>query len=310
MPLSTPVALIIFKRPDTTEKVLQAIREVKPPKLLVVADGARADRPGEAEKCAEARAVVEQVDWDCEVLKNYSEANLGTKRRVESGLDWVFGEVEEAIILEDDCVPHPTFFRYCEDLLETYRDDERVMAICGSNFQFGRRRTEDSYYFSQYAHVAWGWASWRRAWKFYDGEMKQWPRVRDEGWLKDILRDNDSVRYWTHTFQLTYEGRTDAWDYPWALSCWLQRGLATFPNVNLVSNIGFGPEATHTTGESLGFLNNVPAEAMTFPLRHPPFVIQDTVADRFVHTTVLRPRLRARAKARMERLVQRRSKGV
>ena len=308
MSLSTPVAFLIFKRPDTTEKVFQSIREARPSKLLVVGDGPRPDRPGEAEACAATRTVVERVDWDCEVSKNYSEVNLGCKRRVASGLDWVFDEVEETIILEDDCVPHPTFFRYCEDLLETYRDDERVMAICGSNFQFGRRRTEDSYYFSQWVH-SWGWASWRRAWKFYDVEMRHWPRIRDEGWLKDIWHDDDIVRYWTNMFQATYEGRIDTWDYAWMLSCLLQRGLAIFPNVNLISNVGFGPEAAHFT-ESVDSINSIPTKAMAFPLRHPPFVIRDAVADRFVYTRVLQPRLHARVKARMKRLVRTRPKGT
>src|SRR5215212_1700704 len=144
--LKTPVALVLFNRPDMTEKVFQVVRKVKPRKLLLIADGPRLNYPGEAKKCAAARAVVEQVDWDCEVLRNYSGVNLGLKRRVKSGFDWVFSEVEEAIILEDDTLPHPTFFRFCEELLERYRNDMRVWSISGNNFQFGRKRTKDSYY--------------------------------------------------------------------------------------------------------------------------------------------------------------------
>ena len=143
---------------------------------------------------APPRAVVEQVDWNCEILRDYADVNLGMKRREKSGFDWVFSEVEEAILLEDDCVPHPNFFRFCENLLDRYRNDTRVKTISGSNYQFGRRGTEDSYYFSRYAPT-WGWATWRRAWKFYDGEMKLWPKVREEGWLEDILRDTRAVRY-------------------------------------------------------------------------------------------------------------------
>jgi hypothetical protein len=142
--LKTPVALIIFKRPDTTERVFETIRQAKPPKLLVVADGPRTDQPGEAEKCAATRAIIDRVDWDCEVLKNYSDSNLGCGLRPATGISWVFEQVEEAIVLEDDCVPHPTFFRFCEELLEYYRHDERIMSISGINPYFGRRRAEYS----------------------------------------------------------------------------------------------------------------------------------------------------------------------
>ncbi|MFM7711944.1 MAG: glycosyltransferase family 2 protein, partial [Microcystis sp.] len=142
--------------PDTTARVFEAIRQAKPPKLLVVADGPRADRADDIEKCKAARAIIEGVDWDCEVLTNYSDVNLGCKNRVSSGLNWVFDTVEEAIILEDDCVPDPTFFRFCEELLEYYRHDQRIMVISGNNFQFGKKRTGYSYYFSVYTHC-WGW---------------------------------------------------------------------------------------------------------------------------------------------------------
>ena len=167
----TPVAMLIFNRPETTARVFERVREARPPKLLVVADGPRADRPGEAGRCREARAVVEAVDWPCELMTDYSEANLGCGERISSGLDWVFDSVEEAIVLEDDCLPHPSFFRFCEELLKRYRAEERVMHVSGDNFQsagraggaVGRllrlagRSWSPSYYFSRYAHV-WGWA--------------------------------------------------------------------------------------------------------------------------------------------------------
>src|SRR6185369_14461868 len=165
--LTTPVAFIIFNRPDTTEKVFAEIARARPPKLLVIADGPRAGRAGEADRCAATRAIIDRVDWDCKVLTNYSDVNLGCKNRVASGIDWVFEQVPEAIILEDDCLPDPTFFRFCEELLIRYREDERISQICGANFQFGRKRSNDSYYFSRYNHI-WGWASWRRAWQHYD----------------------------------------------------------------------------------------------------------------------------------------------
>jgi hypothetical protein len=276
MTVHTPVAFLIFNRPDTTLKVFKEIEKAKPSKLLIVADGPRASKPGEAEKCAATRAIIEQISWDCEVITNYSEINLGCKKRISSGLDWIFNTVEEAIILEDDCLPHPTFFRYCQELLAYYRDDKRVMHISGDNFQFGNKRTKDSYYFSHYSHV-WGWASWRRAWQNYDVEMKLWPTIKDDNWLTDILKDKESILYWENIFQSAYEGKIDTWDYQWLFACWLQSGLSILPNVNLVSNIGFGIEATHTIGKSE--LANIPAEAMDFPLQRPLFTLRNTQAD-------------------------------
>jgi hypothetical protein len=283
--MQVTVALIIFNRPALTARVFEAIRKARPPKLLVVADGPRPNQPGEAEKCAAARAIIEKVDWPCEVLKNYSDTNLGCKLRPSSGLDWVFQSVPEAIILEDDCLPQPSFFPFCEELLEKYREDERIMLISGDNFQFGRRRTAYSYYFSRYPHT-WGWASWRRAWKLMDPDIKLWPEIRDGGWLEDMLADHP--RNWGNTwranFEDVYKGNNSIWDYQWTLACWANSGLTVLPNMNLVSNIGFGADAIHTTGPSP--FANLPLEQMTFPLSHPPFVIRDTQADDLTQRTM------------------------
>lgn len=277
--MQTPVAFIIFNRPDTTEQVFDVIRQARPPKLFVIADAARANRPGEVEKCSETRAIVEQVDWDCEVMTNFAEQNLGCQRRISSGLDWVFAQTERAIILEDDCLPHPSFFPYCEELLEQYRDDERVMHIGGTNYQFGRRRFPYSYYFSRYNHC-WGWASWRRAWRNFDVEMKLWPELRDSGLLKDLLGDARAAADWQRAFQMVYEKHIDSWAYCWTLSCWAQSGLTILPSVNLISNIGFGSEGSHTLNRRSKFAN-MKFEDIGLPLIHPPFVIRDDEADKF-----------------------------
>ena len=282
--MKTPVALIIFNRIDTTQRVFEAIRQAQPPKLFVIADGPRQGKVGESEKCAATRAIVDRVDWECEVKTNYSDTNLGCKLRPATGIDWVFEQVEEAIILEDDCLPDPTFFAFCDEMLERYRDDRRIVAICGNNFQFGRQRTSDSYYFSRYPHC-WGWATWRRAWQHFDIDMKIWPTVRDGNWLQDILTEDAEIKMWEKTFQSVYDRTFDtAWDYQWTFACWIQSGLAILPNVNLISNIGFGANATHTTGG--GKLANMSVEAISQPLRHPLFVLRDTEADRFTHQTI------------------------
>lgn len=293
--LATPVAFIIFNRPDTTERVFAEIAKAKPPKLLVVADGPRSNRFGEAEKVAATRAIIKRVDWDCEVLTNFSDVNLGCKRRVSSGIDWVFAQVEEAIILEDDCLPDPTFFRFCQELLERYRHDQRIGMISGDNFQFGRRRNDDSYYFSKYIHI-WGWASWRNRWVGnYDVEMTKWPRIRDEGWLADMVGNSREAGDWHKTFERVYRGEIDTWDYQWVFANWVESRMSVMPSVNLISNIGFGPDATHTVGGSN--LANMPVGRMAFPITHPSGVFKNIQADQFTeHMCFQAPSLMTRVR--------------
>lgn len=280
--LQVPVAFLIFNRPETTRRVFAEIARAKPARLLVVADGPRSE--AEAEKCYAARAAVEQIDWECEVSKNYSDLNLGCKRRVSSGLTWVFEQCEEAIILEDDCLPHPTFFRYCAELLQKYRDDNRVMMIGGSNFQFGNSRGPYSYFFTSYTQI-WGWASWRRAWRHYNLEMSQWPSLRDTSWLKDILGDENAVRHWKEVLDLNHEGKIDSWDIQWMFTCWVKGGLTAVSNKNLVSNIGFDDDATHTKTDIYG-VAGLPTVEIDFPLKHQPLVSRDNEADQFTFNRI------------------------
>jgi hypothetical protein len=305
--MKTPVALIIFKRPDTTEKVFEAIRRARPPKLFAIADGARSEQPGESQKCAEVRAIIDRVDWDCEVITNYSETNLGCKLRPATGIDWVFQQVEEAIILEDDCLPDPTFFTFCDEMLARYRHDERIMAIAGSNFQFGSKRTNDSYYFSRYPHC-WGWATWRRAWQHFDLDMQLWPLVRDGNWLQDIFDNDLEIKYWQNNFQGVYDRTIDTvWDYQWTFACWVQNGLTILPNVNLTTNIGFGVDATHTdTNMMESRLANMPVEAITMPIQHPQFVMRDSLSDRLTNENVFAQNF----KTKMKSIIKRRLKYI
>jgi hypothetical protein len=276
--LKTPVAFIIFNRPDTTVRVFADIRRARPAILLVIADGPRTGKLGEAEKCVAVREIIDRVDWPCEVLTNYSDVNMGCKNRVASGLDWVFEQVPEAIILEDDCLPHPTFFRFCEELLEYYRDDERIGMISGDNFQFGQKRTSASYYFSRYAHI-WGWASWRRAWGHYDRDASAWPAIRDAGWLDIFAPTPGERKHWSKVFESVYKGQIDTWDYQWNLALLSQGMVSVIPNANLISNIGFGAEATHTRGASK--YANMEVEAISFPIKHPEIILPHRKADEF-----------------------------
>jgi hypothetical protein len=276
--MNTPVALLIFNRPDLTARVFEEIRRARPKRLLIVADGPRTDRSGEDEKCFAARAVAENVDWPCEVLKNYSDRNLGCKRRVSSGLDWVFQECEEAIILEDDCLPDPTFFPYCEELLDHYRLNQQVMHIGGSNFVTTDWTCQDSYYFSRYPHI-WGWATWKRAWIKYDVSLTDWAKLKYEGWLSKVTLSEDEELYWHLNFQQIANNEIDTWDAQWLLTCWKHEGISVLPGMNLIENIGFREDATHTLPE-LEMRRSGDASAITFPLRHPSQLSTQEIPDR------------------------------
>ncbi|MBD2124682.1 glycosyltransferase family 2 protein [Trichocoleus sp. FACHB-262] len=273
MSFLTPVVLIVFNRPDLTRLVFDAVAQAKPKKLLVVADGPRFLE--EAEKCQQARDIIKNITWDCEVLTNFSDENLGCKYRVSTGLDWVFSMVEEAIILEDDCLPTQSFFYFCQTLLERYRYDTRVMHISGNNFQGGKKRTNYSYFFSKYSHV-WGWASWRRAWRHYDVQMSTWPEYKSSDYIKLICGSRREQKYWIDIFDHVFNDRIDTWDYQWTYACWSQNGLSILPELNLVSNIGFRSDATHTKQK------NIFANLPTFEIQdltHPLLVVRNEQAD-------------------------------
>ena len=276
--LTTPVAFIIFNRPETTKKVFEEIRKAKPAELLIIADGPRENNTEDEALCKKAREVVEEVDWDCIVHKDFSEINLGTRIRPSSGLEWVFSQTDEAIILEDDCIPHPSFFEYCQTLLEHHRNNENVNMISGSNFSSKFSNKNYSYYFSVFHHF-WGWATWKRSWKLFDLDMKTWPELKASKLLYQIVPDNKSAKYWETLFDEVYNGKiSTSWDYQWYYSSWKNKNLAIIPSVNLISNIGFGQEATHTKNPN-HIRANVPLEDIQFPLIHPPGIKSDVKAD-------------------------------
>jgi len=273
--LKIPVVLFVFNRPDTTKVVFERIRSVKPHTLIIVADGPRSDRPGEPEACKDVRRIVDKVDWPCELLRNFSETNIGCGLRVAGGLDWVFQQIEEAIILEDDCVPDPTFFPFCEELLERYRSQTGIMQISGSNALFGRHFVDQSYYFSKYPHC-WGWATWRRAWRLFDFDMEAWKTERDE--CLSHFDDSSERAFWRSGWDSLAKGTLNAWAYRWCLACLNANGLSVTPSVNLVANIGFGSTATHTKSYLAAIRPAV--RKMQFPLHHPTSLEPNVFADR------------------------------
>lgn len=276
--LTTAVAFIIFNRPETTEKVFATIRQAKPKKIFIIADGPRSNKPGEDKKCFETRAITNNIDWDCEVFRNYSENNLGCRKRVSSGIDWLFKNVEEAIILEDDCLPDPTFFRYCQELLTLYRDNEKVMMISGNKVLPEYELNENSYYFSEYLHI-WGWATWRRAWKHFDVEMSDWNKNNGYDFLNEHLHYKSTIKFWKIIIQEVYDKKIDTWDCQLQYASWKQKGLGVIPARNLVVNLGFGFEATNTTGSG-GLYEKMKFQSINFPIVHPKIVTPNTYADK------------------------------
>lgn len=257
--MNTPVVLIIFNRPLLTQKVFEEIKKIKPEQLFIISDGPRNE--DEKKTVEEARKVTEQVDWTCEVFKKYSDNNLGCRISVSSGLDWVFSQVDRAIILEDDCVPDPTFFKFCEELLWKYKDEKKIMMISGDNFF--PKESKSSYDFCHHSLI-WGWATWKRAWEQYQAagtsKLNLFEKKRDE--LTQLVsgRRLDAIKK-------TLERKIDTWDYLWQYAMLLNHGLCIYPSVNLVKNIGFGSGATHTKYRT--FHSSLSQKSVKFPLQHP-----------------------------------------
>lgn len=279
--VNTAILLLVFNRPKATVKVLDSIRQVRPPRIYVSADGPRSYIDTDQEKILSVRkCVLENIDWDCEMRTCFHDRNLGCGLAVSSAINWFFKHELEGIILEDDCIPSISFFRFAEDMLIRYRSDTRVMSIAGTNIQ-SHEPVEFSYIFSKFS-LMWGWATWRRAWKLYDYHMLEWPRLRQTKWLYSIGLGTLYFRQtWTLNFDNTCSGNVDTWDYQWIYTCWREHGLTILPSVNLVQNIGFGSDATHTQKKHPLFMN-LEAQQMTWPLQHPTQIEVSYESDRFI----------------------------
>ncbi|MBV8253036.1 MAG: hypothetical protein JO154_10555 [Chitinophaga sp.] len=274
--VQSPILFLIFNRPDLTSRVFQQIRAVKPQRLYVGADGPRANKPGEAALCQEVRNIIREIDWPCEVKTLFREENLGCKRAVSEAITWFFDQVEEGIIIEDDCLPAISFFQFCDYMLAHYRQDNRVRLITGSNLQDGRKWGEATYFFSQYSHI-WGWATWRRVWAQYDAELTAYTEDDVSLHLPKIFSDPFLIQDWLRIFRELHQGKIDTWDYQLSFITFFENGLCVTPNVNLISNLGFRPDATHTF--DLQSLNaNVPSGEIT-DIIHPKTFLPEKEAD-------------------------------
>lgn len=270
------VLFLIFNRPDTTIRVFETIRQAKPPRLYVAADGPRKDKIGEKEKCEEVRSIIKKVDWDCEVKTLFREDNLGCGKAVSQAITWFFDQEEEGIILEDDVLPHSDFFPYCEELLERYKNVEQVRFISGRNHFYGERVNNDSYFFSSINHV-WGWAAWRRTWKLYDYDLKNISMRNFAKSLSYYGYCGETVNYWKWIYTLQKKHIINTWDYQMTIALLHNNSLCIIPNSNLIENIGFGDSATHTTLVDLN-IQSYKASGI-LPLQHPEIVALNVIGD-------------------------------
>ncbi len=272
----SPVLLLLFNRPDTTKRVFDAIRQAAPPRLYIAADGARADRGNEAALCKEARDIVNHIDWPCEVRTLFREENLGCKEAVSSAIDWFFEQEEEGIILEDDCLPSNEFFRFCDEMLQHYRFDTRIRHIGGSNLQQGKQWGEAGYYYSNLTHV-WGWAGWRRVWQQYDKELTAYTVEDVKNAFANIFTEPIIVDTLVQIFNQLKAGQIDTWDYQLAFINFFNNSLSVIPNVNLISNMGFGDGATHTV-DAANRYSSLPHQPLG-NIVHPLYIVPQKQAD-------------------------------
>ena len=297
--LMTPVLFLIFSRPETTKKVFEAIRKAKPSRLYVAADGPRDGVSGEPLRCEQARKIATSVDWECEVHTLFRQENLGCGNGPSTAITWFFEHEAEGIILEDDCVPSPSFFRFCSEMLERYRDDYRIMHIAGTNLEGSRRRNKQySYGFSRFTYC-WGWATWRRAWKFHDFDMKRYREIADKKYLEGYYNSIYESDYFEYVFAKVHNGdRRNIWDYQWQFACLINSGLVVVPVSNLVVNIGLGVLATNTLHRD-GIGHHLELEELYWPLRHPEYVMVNRWEEKqmFInHLTSHSSRLKSRIK--------------
>lgn len=257
----TPILLLVFKREDTTKRVFDQIKKIKPKDLYIVADGPRNDQ--EKINTDKVRAIFNDIDWECNFHKNFSEKNLGCKNRVSSGITWFFENVEKGIILEDDTLPHLSFFNYCEEMLNKYENDYQVLHINGSNF-LSKQKKSNTYRFSHLFNI-WGWATWRRAWNLYDIDLNGYNFICKHKELSYQFPNN--YKYFMPLLKDVYEGKNNTWDVQWAISCHMNMGISVEPNTNLITNIGFGEDGTHTFHEKGKSIKT--SEGFNFPIEHP-----------------------------------------
>jgi hypothetical protein len=280
------VLMLVFNRPDVTQKVFEAVRQARPPRLYVAADGARADRPADLETTAQVRSIFNEIDWPCEVHTRFLDQNLGCRMAVSSAIDWFFKQEEQGIVLEDDTLPNTSFFEFCDAMLDRYKNDMRIFSVCGSNLAQPWFRSQQSYEFTRYMCV-WGWASWRRAWNHYDEALQLWPTVKTQPNALPLMPAGFARRFWSLVFDLVYLRSIGTWDHQWVFAHWKNNGLSIVPARNMVVNLGFGEGATNTSGATPNYVQLMKHNKQTPPFARPADIQENgelsLVIERHIH---------------------------
>ncbi len=296
--VKSPILFLIFNRPKETLRVFDIISLVKPKVLFISADGPRNNVEGEKIKCELARDIVNRIDWNCELHLNFYSENLGCKNAVSNGISWFFNNVEKGIILEDDCLPNIDFFRFCDELLVKYIDDFRIGHICGCNFQDGNLRGDSDYYYSKLTHV-WGWASWKRVWNNYDVNLNLLETAILQDSLHVLTNNLKHKKILYGILKKIKDGKLNTWDYQYFFSNILNGYISIIPNVNLISNIGYGEDATHTINYE-NTRSNLPTQPLNENISHPSIFIQNREADIFTLNKELNRKFVNRIKTRLK----------
>jgi len=275
------VLFLTYKRYNTAKQVFESIRKAKPPRLYFASNAPNPNITPELAEVQKVRDLLATVDWDCEVTTLFRSDHLSVKESISSAISWFFEHEEQGIILEDDCLPHQDFFTFCDALLKRYKNEVKVWVITGDNYQNNQIRGEASYYFSRYNHV-WGWASWRRAWENYSVDMNFWNEWKYSDSFKNYFNDPIEEKFWRRKFDDVLSGKIVTWDYQWTFCVFKNNGLTATPNKNLVTNIGFGPEATNTTSEMQIDTTTKALGKITYTDK----IIRNVEADQFVFKTI------------------------
>ena len=274
-----PVLINAFNRPGSTQQVLNAVKKVRPSKLFLAIDGPREGDLNDLEKSKRIKEIFDSVDWKCSVKKLYRRTNLGCPRAIPEAIDWFFSEVDFGIILEDDCLPNYSFFQFCEDMLNRFNSNDRIMMVSGNNFMPGKKFSDYSYFFSKYGFI-WGWATWKNSWKKFDNDMNSYPNfIKSESFRRRYPNILDRY-FWKTAFRNKYYGFSQGWAMKWNYAMAINDGLSILPSRNLVENIGFGPDATMT--KTIDKKMMISTQEINFPLSHPRDIVENLVYDKKV----------------------------
>lgn len=263
----TPILLLIFNRPDVTQQVFNQIKLIKPKYLYVAADGPRPGREDDIITCKQTRDITNQIEWPCELKTLYRNENLGCGNAVSSAISWFFKQVEAGIVLEDDCLANTSFFHFCNELLEKYKNDESIYLISGTNLQNGIKRGDATYYFSNYT-ITWGWASWRRAWCKFNHDIPDYDQSFNSGKLDHVFQSKIEKSFWRNKIKKAVMEKNNIWDFQWYYLIWKNKGIGITPAVNLVKNLGFGNNASHDFLQD-SIRQPTITENISFPIIHP-----------------------------------------